>query len=432
MPYLGKQPANVPVTADDIPDNSITSAKILDGVITIADIANDAVTEDKLANSINTAIAANTAKTGITSGQASAITANTAKTGITSGQATAITAALPKAGGAMTGAITSNNTISDVSGNVRSGRKNLLINGGFDVWQRGTSATKSGDGYGGYLSADRWATYYSGNTISRQTGTFNGSTKYVARVAGSAGSTNYIYQKIESASSFVSGKTVTQSYWARANVAVTLYSEYRFYNSGGEVNNVQTTLPTVALTTSWQKITDTRVLTDSSTDLTRDLFVLFKADCNNSGDYIEIADVQVELGSVATDFEHRSYGEELALCHKYYQTYGSIYFMATVGRYADSSGLWCGTWSFPNGAMRAEPTVTYHDQASTPEAGKMTMYAADSSATTTHSINFRPFGTRGKTESHIDFNTYNETHGLTSYGDVGIARVSDFTLEAEL
>jgi len=199
----------------------------------------------------------------------------------------------------------------------RAGRKNLIINGGFDVWQRGTTATKSGDGYGGYLSADRWATYYSGNTISRQTGTFNGSTKYVARVAGSAGSTNYIYQKIESASSFVSGKTVTQSYWARANVAVTLYSEYRFYNSGAETNNVQTTLPTVSLTTSWQKITDTRVLTDSSTDLTRDLFVLFKADCNSAGDYIEIADVQLELGSVATDFEHRSYGEILADCHRY-------------------------------------------------------------------------------------------------------------------
>jgi hypothetical protein len=79
MPYLGKEPARVPVTAADIPDNSITAAKIIDGAISIADIANDAVTEDKLANSINTAIAANTAKTGITSGQASAITANTAK-----------------------------------------------------------------------------------------------------------------------------------------------------------------------------------------------------------------------------------------------------------------------------------------------------------------------------------------------------------------
>jgi len=92
MPYIGKQPANVPVSAEDIPDNSINAAKIVDGSITIADIANDAVTVDKLANSINTAIAANTAKTGITSAQTNAITANTAKTGITSSQANAITA----------------------------------------------------------------------------------------------------------------------------------------------------------------------------------------------------------------------------------------------------------------------------------------------------------------------------------------------------
>ena len=72
MPYLGKQPARSPIDATDIPDNSITAAKILDGVITAEDIgagevdtaelANDAVTEDKLADAINTAIAANTAK----------------------------------------------------------------------------------------------------------------------------------------------------------------------------------------------------------------------------------------------------------------------------------------------------------------------------------------------------------------------------------
>jgi len=89
MPYLGKEPARVPVTAADIPDDSITAAKIVDGVITAADIGpnavntselvDDAVTADKLANSINTAIAANTAKTGITTSQANAITANTAK-----------------------------------------------------------------------------------------------------------------------------------------------------------------------------------------------------------------------------------------------------------------------------------------------------------------------------------------------------------------
>ena len=52
---------------------------IVDGKITTDKIVNDAVTADKLANSINTEIAANTAKTGITTSQANAITANTAK-----------------------------------------------------------------------------------------------------------------------------------------------------------------------------------------------------------------------------------------------------------------------------------------------------------------------------------------------------------------
>jgi hypothetical protein len=59
--------------------NSVDSAQYVDGSIDTIHIADDAVTAAKLANSINTEIAANTAKTGITSGQASAITANTAK-----------------------------------------------------------------------------------------------------------------------------------------------------------------------------------------------------------------------------------------------------------------------------------------------------------------------------------------------------------------
>jgi len=59
--------------------SKVTGGGIADGTLSVADIADDAITADKLANSINTAIAANTAKTGITSGQASAITANTSK-----------------------------------------------------------------------------------------------------------------------------------------------------------------------------------------------------------------------------------------------------------------------------------------------------------------------------------------------------------------
>ena len=72
MAYLGRRGALAPVTAADIPDNSITAAKIVEGTITVGDIGtdavgtdeivNDAVTADKLANSINTEISANTAK----------------------------------------------------------------------------------------------------------------------------------------------------------------------------------------------------------------------------------------------------------------------------------------------------------------------------------------------------------------------------------
>jgi hypothetical protein len=50
-----------------------------DDTVSTAKLQNDSVTTDKLANSINSAITANTAKTGITSSQASAIIANTAK-----------------------------------------------------------------------------------------------------------------------------------------------------------------------------------------------------------------------------------------------------------------------------------------------------------------------------------------------------------------
>jgi len=72
MSYMGKVRPTVALTSSDIEDNAVTtskliddavtSAKIDDGTIATADIADDAVTVDKVANAINTSIAANTAK----------------------------------------------------------------------------------------------------------------------------------------------------------------------------------------------------------------------------------------------------------------------------------------------------------------------------------------------------------------------------------
>jgi len=305
---------------------------------------------------------------------------------------------------------------------INSGRKNMLINGDFSVSQRGTYTSATTATHLQYY-LDRFYVANDGVTGTIQDTGF--AAKLVA--TSSATGTLRLVQPIED-TVWLAGKTVTLSCQMKSNDSNSRLGIY--------AGAWQSTTATHTGGGAWETISITLTLPSSiGAELSTHFGIDGASSANvsiSSGAYCEMKDLQLEVGSVATDFEHRSYVEELVLCHKYYQTYGSIYFMATVGRYADSSGLWCGTWSFPNGAMRAEPTVTYHDQASTPEAGKMTMYAADSSATTTHSINFRPFGTRGKTESHIDFNTYNETHGLTSYGDVGIARVSDFTLEAEL
>jgi hypothetical protein len=67
----------------------------------------------------------------------------------------------------------------------------------------------------------------------------------------------------------------------------------------------------------------------------------------------QITGVQLELGKVATPFEHRSYGEELALCQRYYQNvfYGGV---------ANNAGLTqsYGNWYTLPTPMRASPTVS--------------------------------------------------------------------------
>jgi len=72
----------------------------------------------------------------------------------------------------------------------------------------------------------------------------------------------------------------------------------------------------VAVTTSTQELSHTHTV--SSTDTSNGFItVRFQFSGGDTGT-ITVAQVQLELGSVATDFEHRSYGEELALCQRYY------------------------------------------------------------------------------------------------------------------
>jgi len=76
---------------------------------------------------------------------------------------------------------------------------------------------------------------------------------------------------------------------------------------------------------------------------------------NTTGNYkYGIAEVQLELGSVATDFEHRSYGEELALCQRYYEA-GS---WPNYFRMMDTSDGYTQHVTYFKTTKRATPTIT--------------------------------------------------------------------------
>jgi len=97
-----------------------------------------------------------------------------------------------------------------------------------------------------------------------------------------------------------------------------------------------------------------------------------------SGDYIEISEIQVEVGTVATPFEHRSYGEELALCQRYClrQDFSSSGFRYGMGFVPTTSEV---RMKIPTPVtMRTSPTLTYSNLQCRQGAGSDTALAISS------------------------------------------------------
>lgn len=217
--------------------------------------------------------------------------------------------------------------------------KNAIINGGMDVWQRGTSisATASTAPY----NADRWQINLGANqasTISRQA---TGDTtnlpgiQYCARVQRNSGQTGtgafYFVQSLETANSIqYAGKTVTLSFYARAGAnfspTSSYITSYVYYGTGTDQNITGSYTGAVGLggqnntlTTTWQRFTMTVNIDKSATELAL-FFAITPTGTASTNDYFEITGVQLELGSVATPFS-RAGGTiqgELAACQRYY------------------------------------------------------------------------------------------------------------------
>ena len=241
------------------------------------------------------------------------------------------------------------------------GRRNLIINGGFDVWQRGTSFTSvPNQDY----TADRWVV--SAGTPNVNKGTLDTTYGNVLTITGTSTSGVYFSQRIESPEIYQE-KTLTVSFYAKASSAVNINQKIRVKHTGG--NYDRNTIADFDLTTSWQRFSYTFLVNDSggalSFDSTSYIDVQIISNSNINGITVSFAQVQVEMGETATPFEHRSYGEELALCQRYYYYLDSL---STGGgspslmaiRYNLGQNIYAGVLSHPT-YMRTGPTVNFEN-----------------------------------------------------------------------
>jgi len=107
------------------------------------------------------------------------------------------------------------------------------------------------------------------------------------------------------------GKTMTFSFYAKADAATSL----TFSVSGDSVMVSSVVIP---LTTSWQRFTQT--FTYSSTTSASFVDLTLRADGTILTSHY-LTGVQLEIGDTATPFEHRSYGDELQRCQRYFNRY---------------------------------------------------------------------------------------------------------------
>lgn len=235
--------------------------------------------------------------------------------------------------------------------------RQVVINGSFDIWQRGTTFTNPTSTY----TADRWLVTVNAdggvlpaNVVhSKQqltTGDIPGASWYYRLNTDGAGSTygaNAEYalrQRIENGvrSLSGSGKKITVSFWARSTIPgkkIGARPALR-YGTGGTPTGAEAITGTFfSLTTNWQLYTATFTLNtlvgktfgtnnDDNIDVAfgyawGSTFASFYGDSTvetfGGVGSIDIAKVQVNAGDTILPFKPLSFAEELGLCQRYFQ-----------------------------------------------------------------------------------------------------------------
>ena len=256
-------------------------------------------------------------------------------------------------------------TVANINGGQIGGRRRININGACEVAQYGTSSTTYG-----YGSVDRFATYYYGHNetpthsqvdVASGTSPYSEGFRKALKVTNGnqtsgAGAAQFmqIQHKYESQDIASSGWNYTSSssfitlqFWVKSSVAQTYYAYLRSLDGTGQRYYFSYALSA----DTWTKVVKTipgnsnlQFDNDVNQGLHINWGMWYGTDYTASGlsaetweayasgtrvpvmtsdwwttndSTFEITGVQMEVGSQATAFEHRSFGEELALCHRY-------------------------------------------------------------------------------------------------------------------
>ena len=286
--------------------------------------------------------------------------------------------------------------------------KNRIINGAMVISQRNGTSSITQDATGTQYSLDRYVIY--GTVAGKFTAQQNagsvtppvGFTNYLGITSTSAYSVGasdqyLVCQKIEGYNiadlgwGTANAKTVTVSFWVYSsltgtfsgslrNGASTFYS-YPFTYSIPTANTWTQISVTIAGSTAgtWASTTSSGIevyfnlgagssntaasgawTTGSYTGANSSVSVV-----GTNGATLYITGVQLEVGSSATGFEYRQYGQELALCQRYYEI-GSVYY-SRVYFASSTSAKYPLRWRIDK---RASPTfvVTDNGSSATPSA----------------------------------------------------------------
>jgi hypothetical protein len=237
------------------------------------------------------------------------------------------------------------------------GRRNLIINGAMQVWQRATSVTHP---YA--YCADRWQNR-TGSTVtwSRSTTVPDGFVYSNDCDAACSIATAIELDVVGNQCQYTDGTSFTLTVWStQVPTALVCFADDYGPSNAVTFGNGNS----VAMTSTGE----------TSNGFTKYILVVTAPSSINAGNTnvfvrftwstaVKFTGVQFEKGAVATPFEYRSYGEELALCQRYYIDFGGQDFLCTFidGNTTTRVGTMV---QFPV-SMRSAPSMSY----STPNVG---------------------------------------------------------------